>query len=232
MPLTKLNEKEREKVIYKAKKGDKLCIQMIVDSFQGLIRNSYKELSYEKYHISQEDYTQECNVRIIECINKSTKKTYGQLRKFVETSIRNMTIDSINKNFNDFNIFIDDISYVLDKSHMLQEHKFDDLVVSDMIVNESYDALIKDKLSKEEHKVLSSYISGQEFEDYASKKGIKTDSVKRTFRRAVNKIQNKEQIREFHCIVLMIFACIKNIRKYIDLADITELVGLVDIAMI
>lgn len=78
MTLEELNDERMESVVEGAKKGDKSKVQIIVDNFQGLIRHSYDESIYEKVNIGWEDYRQECNIKIIECINSFKKKKYSQ----------------------------------------------------------------------------------------------------------------------------------------------------------
>lgn len=78
-----------ESVLEGARKGDKSKIQIIIDNFQGLIKNSYDGSIYEKVNIEWEDYMQECNVKIIKCINSFKKKKYGQLCSLIEKSIKN-----------------------------------------------------------------------------------------------------------------------------------------------
>lgn len=211
--LSKLSEKEMEKIIEYAKKGDKESITIIIENFQGLIVNNYKNRIKDKFNICMDDYTQECNLKIMKCIKEVAVNNYWQLSRLIKISLERKTSDFIkkNENFHNYNMLVEDMTYVYDKNNLSSDHKFDDLIVSDMIVSDSYNNFIKDKLSKEEDNVFSSHISGQCLTKYAEEKGVKVESVKRTLRRAVNKIVNKEQIKEFHCMAMIIFTLLKNI---------------------
>lgn len=221
--LSELTEKEQERFIKGAKEGDKLKIQIIIDNLCGLKISSYKAISNENVNIDWEDYNQECNVKIIECINNFKKKNYWQLYKLVEKSIKNRTLDfsKKNKHFNDLNIPYGDRMdiYALGE----EEQNFDDLVISNMATHEICSTVIKKKLSKGEHRVFSSIILGHDFEEYASKNGVKTESVKRIFRRAVIKLKNTKEIKQLQFIGLVILILMQNVSYYVDLLGISAL---------
>ena len=226
MPLKKLSRKEREKLIADAKKGDKLKVGILIESFQGLKNDNYNHFIYRKANISKEEYEQECSMKIIECINEFSEKTYGQLSSLVKKSLKHYTFDFIekNRNFDSLNILCEDTINDYKENTIDESYKFDDLVVSNMTVGYCYNNFIKVNLSREEDKVFSTYISGKSIHHYADVKGVKLESVKRTFRRAINKIINKEQIKEFYSIVIIIFIYLQKMWEYIDFMNITELI--------
>ena len=53
MTSEELNDERMESVVKGAKKGDKSKVQIIVDNFQGLIKNSYDESIYEKVNLEK-----------------------------------------------------------------------------------------------------------------------------------------------------------------------------------
>lgn len=218
--LSELTEKEQERFIKGAKEGDKVKVQVIIDNLRGLKVSCYKAISNENINIDWEDYNQECNVKIIECINNFKKKNYWQLCSLVEKSIKNRTLDfsKKNKHFNDLNIPYGDRMdiYALEK----EEQSFDDLIISNIATREICSTVIKNKLSKGELRVFLSIILGHGFEEYASKYGVKTESVKRIFRRAVIKLKNAKEIKQLQFIGLAILILIQNVGCYIDLVGI------------
>ena len=66
MTSQKTNCEEIENLLDGAKRGNKSNIQIITDSFLGLVKNNYKNLVHGKIDIELVDYIQECNVKIIE----------------------------------------------------------------------------------------------------------------------------------------------------------------------
>lgn len=221
--LNELTEKEQERFIKDAKKGDKLKQQIIIDNLDGLKKSSYREVSKENINIDWDDYEQECNLKIIECINNFKEKNYWQLCSLVEKSIKNKRVDfsKKSKHFNSLNIPYGDRMDIYALAE--EEQNFDDLIISNMATREICNTVIKNKLSKGEHRVFSSIILGHDYEEYASENGVKTESVKRIFRRAVIKVKSIEEIKEFQCIGLTIFILIQNISCYIDLPGIRAL---------
>lgn len=219
MTLKKLNDARMESILEGAKKGDKSKIQIIVDNFQGLVKNSYDEDIYVKINIEWEDYRQECNLKIIECINSFKTKKYEQLCSLIEKSIKNKTVDfnKKNKHFNDFNILYGSNIDLYSLKNISGRSEFENTLVSNITLSESYNILIKDKLSKEENRVFRHVILGKKFEDYAEGKGVKLESVKRTFRRALNKIKKIKELKQFHCISLLIFAITQDMGSFIDI---------------
>lgn len=201
-----------------AKKGDKFKRQIIVESFQGLIKNSFMEFIHEKVNIEWDDYCQECNMKIIECINCFKKKKYWQLCSLIEKSIKNRTFDFSrkNRNFDDANILCGDTIDLCNLKNINESCEFEDTVVGNITVRESYEIFIKDKLSREENMVFLYVMSGKKLEDYAKKKGVKLESVKRTFRRAMNKVRKIKELKQFHCIMIIIFTVTKDIGSYVD----------------
>lgn len=234
MLLKELSDKEMERLIKDAKKGDKKSIQIIIEKFQGLIMTSYKKWSLEESNIFPDDYMQECNVKIMECIEDVSENNYWRLASLIIKSLENKTVDFVekNNNFDNYNVLVEDITSLCDGNNLNSEQKFDDLVVSNMIADDSYNSFIKDKLSKEEDKALSSHISGQSLIEYAKEKGVKVESVKRTLRRAMNKIVNKEQLKEFHCLITIAFAFLKDIWDYIISINIAEIIELAEIIIV
>lgn len=225
MPLRQLNRKEREDIIIGAKAGDKSNTEMITESFLWLKANSYANLIHKKDNIYRDDYYQDCDVKIIQCIKELNEINYGALSSLVKISIKNLTENIVkrNKRYNHLNVIC---SNAVDENKADDRddiHNFDNTIVSDMVVYESYDSFIKHQLSPKENDIFFSHIAGESFEHYAHKNGMKVESVKRIFRKAVNKIINKEQIRKFHCIVLIILVFLQNIRVYIDSVNVTEL---------
>ncbi len=219
MTSEELNDERMESVVEGAKKGDKSKVQIIVDNFQGLIKNSYDESIYVKVNIGWEDYRQECNVKIIECINSFKKKKYSQLCSLIEKSIKNKTVDfnKKNKHFNDVNILYGSNIDLYNLKNINERCEFEDTVVSNITMSESYNILIKDKLSKEENRVFLQVINGKKLEDYSKGKDVKLESVKRTFRRALNKIKKIKELKQFHCISLLIFAITQDMGSFIDI---------------
>lgn len=222
MAIIKLNRREQEKLIVGAKKGDKVKIEIIVGNFQGLVRNIYNRRIHNKVNISLDDFEQECNMKIIKCINEVTEENYCQLSSLIEISLEHKASNFIRDNlkYSMRQIPVENIISVCDRYNLSPEHKFDELIVSDMIADESYNTLIKNRLSKEEDKAFSSYIFGESLEDYAKERGVKKESVKRYIRNAVNKLVNKEQIKKFHCIAMISFIFLQNIWDYIDCMNI------------
>jgi hypothetical protein len=93
MTSQKTNCEEIENILDGAKRGNKPSIQIITDSFLGLVKNNYKNLVRGKIDIELTDYIQECNVKIIECINKTNKKNYWQLTSLICKSLKHRTDD-------------------------------------------------------------------------------------------------------------------------------------------
>lgn len=218
---SKLDQKETEELIDGAKKGEKSNIQTILEGFGGLVKNYYKNLIYGQVDIDLEDYTQECNLKIMDCINKTSDKNYWQLTSLIQITLRNKTVDlKKDRHFNNFNILCGDRIDVYNAKKNDEIHKFEDLIVGDMTVDRIYNTHIKDRLSKEEKRLFSAYISGQELEEYAEGKAIKLESVKRTFRRLVDKIRNIDQLKNYHNMILIIFIFLKNIKKFIEITDL------------
>jgi DNA-directed RNA polymerase specialized sigma24 family protein len=229
MTSKKLKEKESESLIDGAKKGDKLKTQIIVQRFGGLIKNNYKNLIRGQVNIDLDDYTQECNLKIIECINKTSKKNYWQLTSLIETSLRNKTVDFKEKgrNFNNSNVPCGDRIDVYNAKKDDETHKFEDLILGDMTVEHIYNTFIKDRLSKEEKNVFCTYIFGEELEDYAKQRGVQIESVKRTVRRVVDKIRSIDQLKEYHYMTLIILVFLKNIQEFIEITDVCYFLGMV-----
>lgn len=225
MTISELNPKAQEKLLEEAKKGDKTKIQTIIENFRGLVRNMHNKRIRGKFDISLDDYEQECSMKIMECIDEVSKKNYWQLCSLIEISLERKTNDFIgkSKNYNKRNTPVEDIIYVCDKHNLSLESKFDDLIVSDMTAYDSYNTLIKNKLSKEEDKAFSAYIAGKSLDNYAKERGVKVESVKKNLRRAVSKIVNKKQIKEFHCISMVMFMFLQNIWEYVECINILML---------
>lgn len=225
MPLKQLTKMERVDIIIGAKEGDRSKIQMILESFQWLKESYYKNFIYKKNYIPKNDYYQECDVKIMKCIKKLSEPSYGKLYSLVKKSISNLTIDIIRKSkrYRNLNIFcIEEIDE--NKDYYREEvHNFDNQVVSDIVVYESYDNNIKPRLSPKENDIFFSHIKGEALELYAYKNDMKLETVKRIFRNAVNKIVNKEQIKKFHCIEVITLIFVKNMAVYMDLLNITDL---------
>lgn len=219
MTLKKLNDEKMESIVDGAKKRDKSKVQIIVDNFQRLIKNNYDGVIYEKANIEWEDYMQECNVKIIECIYISKRKNYGQLCSLIEKSIKNKTVDfsKKSKRFDNLNILYGSNADLYNLKNINERCEFEDTLISNITLSESYNILIKDKLSKEENRVFRHVIRGKKFEDYAEEKGVKLESVKRTFRRALNKIKKIKELKQFHCISMIVFTVIQDIGSYIDM---------------
>lgn len=225
MPLRQFSRKERVEIIIDAKEGDELKTEMIVESFGWLKKSCYKDLIHKKDKILKEDYYQECDVKIIQCIIALNEINYGSLSNLVEISIKRMTENFVRKNkrYNELNgVFSEEIDE--NKTDCRDGiHNFDNQVVSNIMVYESYEVIIKHQLSPKEKDIFFSHIIGESFENYAYKNAIKLESVKRMFRTALSKIENKDQIRKFHCIEVLALIVLKNIAVYMDLLNITDL---------
>lgn len=225
---SKLDQKETEELIDGAKKGEKSNIQIILKRFEGLVKNYYKNLIYGQVDIDLEDYIQECNLKIMDCINKTSNKNYWQLTRLIQITLRNKTADlKKDRDFNNFNILCGDRIDVYNAKKTDETHKFEDLILGDMTVNRIYNTLIKDRLSKEGKKLFLAYISGQELEEYAMEKGVKLESVKRTFRRVLDKIRSIDQLKDYHNMMLIIFIFLRNIKKYIEITELCRFIEMV-----
>ncbi len=218
MRVRKLSDKEKEKMMTEAKKGDKLKMEIIVENFQGLVTKNYNNIIYNQVSIGFEDYKQQCYLKIIECINKTENKNYWQLSSLIEKSIRNLTIDCREKHnkFESSNVFLGTGTDVYKYKGSVETCKFDENVISNMTVKYLYNNFIKDKLSRKENNVFCLYISGKRLDKYAKEKGIKHDSVKRTLRRAVDKIRNIEQLKSFYYITATIFVFLNNMEDLVE----------------
>ncbi|WML32642.1 hypothetical protein [Clostridium sp. OS1-26] len=219
MTLKKLNDEKMESIVDGAKKRDKSKVQIIVDNFQRLIKSNYDGVINENVNIEWEDYMQECNMKIIECIYISKRENYGQLCSLIEKSIKNKTVDfsKKSKRFDNLNILYGSNIDLYNLKNINERCEFEGTLISNITLSESYNILIKDKLSKEENRVFRHVIRGKSLEDYSKEKGVKLESVKRTFRRALNKIKKIKELKQFHCISLLIFAIIQDIGSFIDI---------------
>ena len=226
MTLRKLREEEREKLIDGAKKGNKFNTQIIIESFRGLMIKNYNNFISKVTNISMEEYMQECSVKIMHCIKDTKKKNYWQLTNLIEISLRNRTVDVKEKsrNFNNLNVPYGNCRDVCNEKKVDEINKFEDLILGNMTVKQVYNKFIKDRLTEEERRVFCLYISGQVFIDYANQKGVKVESVKRTFRNAVGKIRNIEQLNELRYMVLIIFMFLKNIQIFIDITELCDVI--------
>ncbi|MBV7273837.1 helix-turn-helix domain-containing protein [Clostridiaceae bacterium UIB06] len=196
--------KKLEELIDGAKRGDKVNIEIIIKNFYGLIKSTYNNDIYDESRMEWEDYEQECKIKIIKCINEVSKKNYWQLFNLVEVSIRNITVDLGKKQrrFNDTNIPCGDRIDIYNLEKSCDNCQFEEQLVSDIVVSELYKTFIKDKLTKEENRVFCYFISGKRLKDYSERKGVQLESVKRTLRRAINKIKNIKELREIYCMGL------------------------------
>lgn len=219
MLIRKLSYEESEIIMEGAKKGDKLKIEMIVGNFQGLIIKNYNSLIYKQARIDFEDYTQQCYLKIMDCIKKTEEKNYWQLIRLIEKSIKYLTID-IRKKYNTLdnsNVFLGVRTDTYKYKDSVETCKFAENIISDMTVKYLYNNFIKDELSEKENNVFYLYISGKSMDKYAKEKGLKLDSVKRTLRRAMNKIRNIEQLKSFYTTLLTIFVFLNSMSDLIDL---------------
>jgi RNA polymerase sigma factor (sigma-70 family) len=212
MSLRNLSETEGIKLVQAAKKGDKQKIQKIIESCETLIKSNYGRFINKKDSISFEDFKQECNLKVMECIRNFRKENYWQFCSLVEKSIKHNAIDFIkkNRNYNDFNVICEDTISDFRDNKIDEASNFENHVVSEIVAYESYDTLIKDKLSKRESHLLDSHISGQSLKEYAETNCIKIDTARKTLKNAISKIVNKEEIRAFHCLIIIIFIYIQE----------------------
>jgi len=227
MPLRVLSRKERELIIIGAKEGDQLKLKMILESFNWLKKAYYNKYIYEKDKISAEDYYQECDVKIARCIEVLNEINYGSLSSLVKVSIKNLTEDIIRKNKrqNKLDVISSDAMDKNKADYREHVHNFDNHIIGDMVVYESYSTNIRHQLSPRENDIFFSHIEGESFEAYADNNGMNLDSVKRIFRNAIKKIRNnKEQIKKFHCIELSILLFLKEKMEYMDLLYIAGLI--------
>ncbi|MCH5138874.1 hypothetical protein JMF89_17045 [Clostridiaceae bacterium UIB06] len=226
MPLRQFSRKERVNIIIDAKEGDELKTQIIVESFGWLKKSCYKDLIHKKDKILKEDYYQECDVKIIQCIRALNEINYGALSNLVEISIKHMTENFVRKNkrYNELNVVCSEEIDENKPDYRECIHNFDNQIVSDMMVYRIYEDIIKHQLSPKEKDIFFSHIKGESFENYAYKNAMKLESVKRMFRTAVSKIGNKDQIRKFHYIEVLALIVLKNMAVYMDLLSIKDLI--------
>lgn len=231
MTSKKTNCGEMESVLDRAKRGDKSAIQIITDKFLGLIINNYNNLVHEKIDIELEDYIQECNVKIIECINKTNKENYWQLTSMIEKSLRHKTSDVGEKisNFNKLNMLCENSIDDYRAKEIDKVHKFEDLVLGDMAVERICNTIINDKLSREEKRVFNLYISGLDLEEYAQGKGIMVKSVMKTLRSVICKIRSIEQLKNYHNMIFITLVFLKNMNTFVEIKELCcfiEIIGM------
>ena len=171
---------------------------------------------------------QECNLKIMECINDANNKNYWQLSSLIQRSLIHKTVDlkKRGRTYKDSNVFYEDGINVYNAENDKGTHKFEDLVLGDMTVDHIYNTFIKDRLSNEEKNIFCTYISGEELEDYAKKKGVKVATVKRTFRKVVDKIRSIDKLKEYHYMTLIMFVFLKHIQDFIEITDLCCLMGM------
>ena len=231
MTLKKAKDKEVENLVYEAKKGNKAKILIIVENFQGLVINVYNKFIYDQVDVSLEEYMQECNLKIMECINDTNNENYWQLSSLIKRSLIHKTFDlkKRSRTYKDSNVFYEDGISVHNAENDKETHKFEDLILGDMTVEHIYNTFIKDRLSNEEKNIFCTYISGEELEEYAKKKGVKVQTVKRTFRKVINKIRRIDRLKKYHFMTLVICMFIKNIQDFIEITDLCGLMGMLAI---
>lgn len=194
-----ITELEKEQTVKCVKRGEVTSLNSFFKSFDVNIARGYKLNGCHKENLNFEDFRQECRIEVIEALKSFKKDTYGQLRSFVKTTIRNRSIDITkkHKNQSNYNILGDNSEDIHNLSARDHRYSLENEVVNKLTIEHSSEKFIRGKLTEKQFNVTKAFYYGECPRKYELENGMKPRNFDKILDRALKKIAKIVQTKEF-----------------------------------